>query len=286
MMLSALFRLLLLYLLCAPLTLCAQETQIVRYPRQSMDADPNGKYIMRLLSESLALNNQHYELIPSKDPMQQARAIYEMTSGVGSIDVMWTVTTDEREKQLIPIRIPIDKGLFGWRLALVVNPKLLHQVKSLDDLKKFSAGQGFDWPDVGILRQNGLTVMTATAYEPLFFMLRARRFDYFPRSMLEIQQELDTYRSIGLHIDNAIALHYPTALYFFVSPRKPDVAKALQQGLEKMLKNGQFEKLFQQYLGSTIQNARMRNRTVIELNNPLLKAESLALDRNELWYHP
>lgn len=35
------------------------------------------------------------------------------------IGVLWTVTSPERERLLIPVRIPIDRGVYGWRLFLI-----------------------------------------------------------------------------------------------------------------------------------------------------------------------
>jgi hypothetical protein len=63
------------------------------------------------------------------------------------------------------------------------------KVKTLDDLRQLQAGQGHDWPDTEILRFNGLNVQVSASYESLFTMLRAQRFDYFPRSIIEIWDE-------------------------------------------------------------------------------------------------
>ena len=41
-----------------------------------------------------------------------------LASSQGTVDICWTMSTDERETQILPIRIPIDKGLIGWRIAL------------------------------------------------------------------------------------------------------------------------------------------------------------------------
>lgn len=270
------------------LQVSADTAKQIRYPRLSVNADPHGEYIVELLQLAIKYSGQSYRLVPNNDPMQQARAIYEMVSGLGSIDIMWTMTTDERESQLIAIKVPIDKGLIGWRIPLVTtaNINLLHEVRSLKDLSGFSAGQGFDWPDVSILRSNGLRVQTSNSYEPLFSMLKAGRFDYFPRSIFEIQTEFDAHLGLDLFIDKHIVLHYPSAMYFFVTPREPKMAEALQNGFEEMIRNGSFEKTFQKHLGIPLKNAGIKQRAVIELHNPLLKTDKAPFNRPELWYHP
>ena len=106
------------------LQVSADTAKQIRYPRLSVNADPHGEYIVELLQLAIKHSGQSYRLVPNNDPMQQARAIYEMVSGLGSIDIMWTMTTDERESQLIAIKVPIDKGLIGWRIPLVTTANI------------------------------------------------------------------------------------------------------------------------------------------------------------------
>lgn len=281
----------LLYLLLSLCTLqahCAGPTEIIRYPRPMALVDPHGDYILELLQQALKNYGARYQLAPSAARMQQARAIYEMTNDTGGIDLLWTMSTDDREAQLIPIRIPIDKGLIGWRIPLVSgkNSKLLSHVRTGNDLAAYRAGQEHDWPDVPILKSNGLPVITSTSYEPLFSMLEAGRFDYFPRSIFEIWNEYASHPKHHLHIDESIILHYPSAYYFFVTRRHPRFAEDLRNGLEEMIKSGDFERIFQKYHHASIKNANIRQRVVIELHNPLLNPDRLPRNRNELWYRP
>ncbi len=208
--------------------------------------------------------------------------------GKNNLDLMWTMTTDEREAQLLPVRIPIDKGLIGWRIALLRqdNAGLFKPVRRLSDLRLFSAGQEHDWPDTPILRSNVLTVVTSSSYDALFGMLKAKRFDYFPRGVTEVWHELDSRPDSGLVADEEVVLHYPAAMYFFVSPRQPRLAEDLRAGLEKAVADGSFDKLFQRYQQGAIQRANLKKRRVIELANPLLKPDSLPLHRPELWFKP
>ncbi|MDO8178286.1 MAG: hypothetical protein Q7U12_01825 [Undibacterium sp.] len=266
----------------------AKESIEVRFPRPAADIDPQSDYIHAVLKLALKNAPVSYQLKPSSAKMDQARAIYEMTTPNGIVDILWTMSTDEREAQLIPIRIPIDKGLIGWRIPLVKrnNADLLKNVKSLDNLRVFSAGQEQDWPDVPILKANALPVITSAAYEPLFNMLKAGRFDYFPRSIFEILSEYSAHPNHNLYVDQHIILHYPAAFYFFVAPRKPMLAKDLRMGLEVAIKNGRFEKLFQKYHQMSIRKANIKQRVVIELRNPLSTPEKLPMNRPELWFTP
>jgi hypothetical protein len=155
--------------------------------------------------------------------MEQARSIYEMTKPNGKIDSLWSMTTDAREKQLIPIRIPIDKGLIGWRISLITekNRQAFAKIRKIDDLKPYTAGQGNSWPDVAILRANHLPVLTSTGYDSLFTMLAGERFDYFPRSIFEIWNELRSHSEQAIEVEQNFILYYPSAYYFFITPRRP-----------------------------------------------------------------
>lgn len=276
-----------LYLLSIS-TAQAQTTLEIKIPNLDVKNDPNENYIRELLHAIIQHSAHPYQLIKSQGRMLQGRSIYEMTREHGTIDIIWTMTTDQREKQLIPIRIPLDKGLLGWRINLITdkNKKAFSDIKKVEDLKQFTAGQGKDWPDVDILKANNLHVLTSTAYDPLFAMLAAGRFDYFPRSVFEIWGDVEHHREYQIAVEQSFILHYQTACYFFVTPRRPQLANDLRLGFEKIIANGIFERLFQKYNKASIERAKFKQRVVIHLKNPLLNPASMALQRTELWFRP
>lgn len=250
--------------------------------------DPIATYIVELLDLAIKKSGDQYVIIKSKEaPVPQARQILEMSQNLGKLDVIWTMTSDERERQVLPIRIPIDKGFFGWRIAFVNadNPALLHGVRTSKDLSKFHAGQGFLWPDTEILRSNGLPVITGSD-ESLANMLKAKRFDYFPRPVIAIWNEKKNAEYRDFEIDTAIILHYPTAFYFFVAPQQKKLAADLTKGLEKAIADGSFDRLFNRYFLSSIRSAKIKDRVIFELKNPLIKDGSLPLKNSKLWFHP
>jgi hypothetical protein len=219
--------------------------------------------------------------------MNQGRALMQMQRQQGDVDLFWGMTSRKREKQALAIRIPLDKGLIGWRIALVTQdqPDILAGVKTRADLAKLQAGQVLDWPDTEILSQAGLPVVTTQSYGNLFPMLRKHRFDYFPRSVIEILQEATSSQANGLVIDSHLVIHYPAAFYFFVSPWRPELAKLLSRGLEAAIADGSFDRTFQRFNGSHIQALHLSERRIIELPNPLLP-ESVPLGRSALWFRP
>ena len=238
---------------------------------------------------ALKKSGKQYELLPSLESlpnMLQGRALKELEDGRGRVHIVWSVTSKEREQKVMPIRIPIDKGLLGWRLPLVMESHIdqFRNVNNLEGLKPLISGQGHDWPDTEILRSNGLQVQTSPNFESLFFMLEAGRFHYFPRSLVEIWREADQHTNQGMVVAHHIILHYPSAFYYFVNKKNTTLAQDLTKGLEMAIADGSFEKLFHQYHDDAIRLADLKNRTVIELKNPFLPTET-PLERKDLWFH-
>ncbi len=281
--------------ICLGLSVCGQvdaSTVVRPVPIRIQDLektkDPIAAYIVELLDLAIKKSGKQYVIVKSKEaPIPQARQIFEMSQNQGKLDVIWTMTSDERERSILPIRIPIDKGFFGWRIPFVhaENPHILRDIHSLAELSKLKAGQGSLWPDTDILRSNGLPVITGSD-ESLANMLRAKRFDYFPRPVIAIWNEQKNSEYRQLEIDRNIILHYPTAFYFFVSPKQTQLAADLTRGLEKAVADGSFERLFNQYFLTFIRQADIKNRIIFELKNPLIKEGSLPLQNPKLWFRP
>jgi Bacterial extracellular solute-binding proteins, family 3 len=251
-------------------------------------ADPQLPYVRSLVALGMALAGANVDVQLVSLEMYQSRSLMELASGNSSIDLMWTMTDRERESSgVLPIRIPIDRGLMGWRVLLVRKGDLARWVEldSLAKLKKRVAGQGHDWPDTAILRANGLQVSTSSSYAALFRMLVSGRFDYFPRAVMEVDAELADNRHPDLAIVPNLMLHYPAAAYLFVSPRRPDLAKLLSTGLEKAVAEGSLQQLHQAHFGALIKAHPVSRDRVLKLKNPLLPPLTPTL-RRELWLQP
>jgi ABC-type amino acid transport substrate-binding protein len=263
--------------------LLATADIVVRFPRPESEPDVRSRYTQRLLELVLQRAYLTYRVELNPVRMQQGRAIVRLKSGDG-IEVLSTMTSLEREQEMQPIRIPIDKGLIGWRLLLINKSQAakFKSVATLDDLRKLTAGQGADWPDTRIMRANGLNVYGTSNYDSLFNMLESERIDYFPRSVTEIWAELDVYQQ-RLTVEPSIVLHYSTAIYFFVRKGNTRLATDIREGLEKMIADGSFEKMFDEYFGDTIRRTRFKDRRVFELNNPLMPTD-MPVGRKNLWF--
>jgi hypothetical protein len=227
--------------------------------------------------------SKNYQLTFYNKNLPKSRVLNNIATN-GGIDIIAAGATVEREQLLQPIWFPILKGLVGWRIPLVnkENSNLFSSNITAESFKKLTVGQLHSWSDTKILESNNIHVEKGSNFQGLFQMLAAKRFDYFPRSILEVQAELEDHKSLNITIDTNILLHYPTAYLFYVNKSNKSLAEDVAYGLEQSLKDGSFELLFNRYYGETISHATKDNRRVYHLKNPFLPTKT-PLHRKELW---
>lgn len=266
-------------LVAAGEALSPEKPGILIYPKVNRNPYPK-----MLLARALEVAGKPHSLVASTGNYSQKRGLTALANGEG-IDVNWSMTTDLRESMLLPIRIPIYKGLIGWRLFLIkaANWHQFAEVSQAQDLHAYTAGQMHDWPDSAILEWNGMDVFKGSTYEGLFKMLAMGRIDYFPRSAIEIWGELEERPDLGLAVEPSIVLHYPTAVYFFVSRSRPDLHALITEGLNKLIDSGEFDRLFMQRYGKIIARAQLQDRRKIKLDNHILPSLT-PVDSDSLWY--
>ena len=263
--------------------LAAVGGEVIRFPKPESANDRRVNYAFELLQLAVSKAGTEYRIQTIQVATNQDRATVEIEAG-RTIDVAPLPTSAEREARLLPIRIPLYKGAMGWRIGLVRkgDEEMLAGVKVLKDLQGVRLAQNPEWPDTKILQANGFPVITAPTYEGLFAMLEAGRFDYLLRDPMEIWDEQADHADT-LVVEPHVAVHYRLDAYFMVNRKNTKLAQDIHDGLERAILDGSFEKLFQQYFGERIRKAQLNKRTVIELQNPLLSPETLAI-RPELWY--
>lgn len=285
----------LLTALCLAAACSAGATTRVVYPLTSLDdVDSRYEYDWAVLRVALQKTEPRYgpfELHQSTHPMSSQRVAQELLMPGGRINVFARATSVELERQFVPVRVPIDRGLLGYRLFLVRDADLprFAAVRKLDDLRKLRVGQGKDWIDVPILNNAGIEVIEGTSYPGLFAMLEAGRFDFFSRGIDEAQREFRERRKAYPHmvIEPTLLLHYPLPVYFFTRRDAEGklLARRIADGMEIMIRDGSLNALFQQYKGESIKAGALQNRRVLRIENPHLTPET-PLSRSELWFNP
>lgn len=270
---------------------CAHSfSEQIVYPRPESSLDKRHEYPLTLLQLALSKIEANYTLKPSEKALPQARALLHL-SGQDEMDVVWTMTSKSREQEFLPIRIPIYKGLIGWRVALIqkLRREKLAELENMGAktseafIRNFTILQGSDWPDREILETAGFSVRHTYYYEKLFEMLGRSRGDLYLRSVVEVWPELVQHRHYGLDLDPYVLFRYPTAFYFFVHKDNVTLAKIIRAGLVKSIEDGSFDKTLIHYLGDDLKNIGLASRFIIDLENPLLP-EKTPLNEPSLWF--
>lgn len=257
----------------------------ITYPRHLENSSKIDEYPIQVLALALEQTGVKYQLNPSENILSKGKALVRLQDN-REINIVWGMTNPQREKDLLPIRIPIFKGLIGWRLLLIRQDMAgrFKYIQELEHLVKLAPLQGRDWPDTKVLQSNSFDVVTERSQSALMKMLGNAQGDFYPRSIIEIWDELDKSQSkIPIQIQPTLGIRYPAAIYFFVNKNSVPLASLIENGLEKAIKNGKFDALFIENYKPYIDKAQLEKRTFYTLKNAFLP-EKTPLDRKELWF--
>ncbi|MFM4828815.1 hypothetical protein [Aeromonas rivipollensis] len=257
--------------LCLPL-LAQAQTLTVKVPSRPIN-DLDSEYQLKLLELALNRAGQPYKLKRVDLNLNQFTLQQELRKGK-TINVFWMGTSSALESALIPVPIPLFRGLEGLRLSFIHSDaqEKFNQVNTLADLKQLKAAQGVGWADNKILEQAGIATY-AGRYSNLFRLINdGDKLDFFPRGLVEIfaeRRELAAQYP-NLAIEQHLLIRYPFAEFFFVSPESPKLAKALQTGLERAYADGSFMTFFHENprVREALASANLEQRVTISLPNP------------------
>ena len=261
---------------------------VVRYP--ASDSNPyyykRVKYFVEILELALSKSDHKYELQKIKLPfMNESRSKTNITANL--YEVHWLNAQPFLDEDLQPIRIPLCKGLTGWRI-LFIRPESQNKflsIKNLNDLRQYIAGHGNDWPDAARYSSLHLPQKLSGSWRGLFYMLKQNRIDYLSRSALEIYDEEDAFPELNLKVESHLVVHYPAAYYFYVKKTNHKLAADIQVGLERAIADGSFNKIFNRYFSEKIKRLDLENRHQIQIIAP--EDENLVADKKAhptYWY--
>ncbi|MDO6423534.1 transporter substrate-binding domain-containing protein [Saccharophagus degradans] len=244
----------------------------------------NSTYMLDLMKLALSYSDKHYNFLETSETLTRSAQVEALRNG--ELTVMWGGTSDQMEQDFTPVRIDGYRGLMSWRFFIIREGEQhrFDSIYSANDLKQFKFGQGKTWQDGNILQQAGFNVVRTVKKEGLFYMLDGDRFDAFPRGATEAWEEVAKYKQLPLTVENKLVLSYTLPTYFFVNKNHPQLAAAIEQGLERAIADGQFDDYFynNDRVREFLKRAQLDKRRVIKITNPFLP-KSTPLDREELW---
>lgn len=193
----------------------------------------------------------------------------------------------EDSGDLTYINFPIELGIIGYRVCFV-NPAVkeaVSQVKTLDELRQFSMGQGVGWADVEILRHNGFQVTEVSNYTSLFKMVAGGRFDLLCRGVNELMKEYQQYKVIGnLIYDETFVLVYRLPRFFYISKQSEVIKQRVEKGLKMAYADGSLQALWRKHNLQSIEFSQLSKRKIFYLDNPLIN--NLPKDYEQYFYNP
>jgi hypothetical protein len=265
-----------------------EEGFTIRYLAPVAQEETLHNYFTELLKKALA-KGADGRPIPRLEPltfMEQGRLTHELIRGE-LVDINWMAADDTRTKNLRMIPIPLDRGLFGYRRFIIHKDKVAEfdRVQTLADLKHYVACQGLGWPDSTIMRAAGLKVREAPGLESIFKQIAAGRCDYFPRGFIEPESELlpraTTYPTLVIY--DKLMLHYPYGIFFFVNRKNEALAQWIENGLNRMIDSGEFEKYMHSNPLTRPYFPLKRHPNILTLKNPLM-VKGLDYQNTRYWF--
>ncbi len=266
--------------------LCATDNKLEYCVPNKLDKTQG--YIIKLLKHAMKVTNQEYGTIDVVPHGQVADSISRRIRQVvrGKVSVVWAVTSPELEKELVPVRIPLHKGVYGFRLFLIKKKDQPHfdQVTKIRGLRDFIIGQAHDSREIEILEYAGFNVEKSSSYDGTFKMLTHNRFDCLPKSISEIFIELEQFSKQlpSLKIEDNLLLYYHQPVYFFFKDKM--LAKRANAGLEKMIKDGSFDDYFNAQYENLLVKANVAGRRILRIESPIIETHSLPVHRKEFWH--
>ena len=178
----------------------------------------------------------------------------------------------------IAVPVSVHLGFHGIRFLVIrqSDANRFKNVKTLDDLRPFTAGVQQGWQVAKVLDFNRIKYHKNNQYESLFRMLEMGRIDFLPLSFFEAWHEINKQNRGNLIIEPHIYLCYRSTDYFYVNPRRSDLAERLKAGLEIAIDDGSRDRLFESHFdfSKLISVYNFPSRIAIDLLNPFDPASS------------
>ncbi len=268
----------------------AWADEIVYFDRPKLVTDKRGQDLEFILKRVLAVTGDPYGKAGfqyTPHVMSRTRSLKEIKKGQ-ILHVMAVHPKADWDRETICIQFPLRKGLLSYRLFLIRKESQsgLSGVTTLEQLRKIPTGSGQQWSITQAFQQDRFNLVTGISYDGLFSMLNVGRFRTFSRGINEIYDELETYRKIypDLVIEKDLLLYVYIPTYFYVSPKKPELARRVRQGLDQLYETGEFDRIFQRFHGRKISRSRLGARRFFRIANPNVSEERFRADKKYLYF--
>lgn len=279
--------LLIFLLLSQPAWVLADPLKIVYANLQGRD--PKAQFNFAVLNLALEKSGVSFELVKSPSPMNDARAVVEILNK--NIDVTWLGNSAQYETDLLPVMIPITRGLLGYRIPIIRADRqdAFSQVKDLSDLKKFQACLAIGWPIANAWHDNELPVAVIGTFDSLFKMTQVGRVDYLPIGAGNIHNYWSQFvgENPDLTIENHLVVVYPYYdFFFFVNKDNKKLHDLIESGFRKAYADGSYRNLYLTHPDFTgLRDLKLEKRLTILLKNDHVTKQEQEINAR-YWVNP
>lgn len=242
-------------------------------------SDRREEYNFELISLALERTKTEYGdyKIVKIPPMNTARSFYTLKEDTYP-NLLIELTYQqklEQELDLIYVNFPLELGIVGYRVCFAspgTYPKL-KSVRTLEDLKQFTIGQGVAWADTEILRYNGLKVVEISSFNSLFSMVEHGRIDLFCRGANELQPEYNALKDAGnLLYDETFVLHYSLPRFYYLNKKNKLARERIEKGLAAAYQDGSVNALWEKHFLASVNFVKLKQRREFKLENPFMNS--------------
>jgi len=193
-------------------------------------------------------------------------------------DVLVTIAGNQKfnTEDLIVIHKPLAKNILGYRVPIINQKDSLKFTKtSKTNIKLLTQGIPETWSDADIFRNNGFEVSEEGTFDDIFDRLTKGNFDFITFGANEVKSIFQNRASKaeGLIIEDNLMFFYPFPLVFYVNPNQLELAKRLKKGLSIIENDGTLDAIFKSYYGILVEDLNLKNRQLIQLENPFIPEE-------------
>lgn len=240
--------------------------------------DQRYQYVQKVLALALNKTKDEYgdfELKPTSKDINLGRLMLQMDKDIYPNYFFKMSITDELLDKFHVIKFPIDRGISGYRIALINQQRKTSfcAIENIESLRKQVVVQGIGWLDGDILKYNGINVYALANYNSMFELVSLNRVDLFFRAINEIKNEyeLEQHHFPNLMIEPCIALYYPLPRFFVTAKTNVENANRIEKGLKIAYADGSFITLWEEYFLDSIALVNLQNRTLLKLENPYIQ---------------
>lgn len=187
-------------------------------------------------------------------------------------------------KPLIEVKIPLCRGLLGWRLMVVARERIDEfRDLTLAQLKSKRVGVPATWVDAELFRANGFDVVERGSLDDMLGWIEQGEVDFMTLGVNEIHDTLadPNQQTRNLAIEPTLALYYPFPVVFYVNKNGAQLAERLGQQWQE--KQQMVAEHFFAHYGEAIAKADLAHRQVMTLTNPMLPEGYEALIEADLY---